>query len=103
MASQHPTQAQAGLEPFRPHYPEIERIVDSEDFTQINEHFGQAYEALEAVSKQNGMGKARDAKKAMKALEQVMDLLKYLLKLKYEYLESQGAGSKKKASQSGSS
>ena len=32
------------------------------------------------------------AKKAMKALEKVMDLMKYLLKLKYQYLAAQQVG-----------
>jgi len=77
-------------ESFRFHYPAIEQLVDSEDFDAINQNYTQAYERLETISKQNGMGRAREAKKAMKALERVMDLLKHLLRLKYEYLETQG-------------
>ncbi len=82
------TQDQAAPEPFRPRYPAIEKLVDSEDFDALNHNYGQAYDELEKLAKQKGVGGSRDSKKAMKALELVMDLLKYLLKLKYEYLAS---------------
>jgi hypothetical protein len=76
--------------PFTPRYPAIEKLIDSEDFDALNADFAQAYSELEKISKQKGLGKARDARKAMKSLEKVMDLLKDLLKLKYQYMESQG-------------
>jgi hypothetical protein len=69
-------------------FPEIEKLIDSEDFSKINQSLTAAYEELEKVSKaRGGMGKSRDAKKAMKAIERVMDLLRELLKVKYRLSE----------------
>jgi creatinine amidohydrolase/Fe(II)-dependent formamide hydrolase-like protein len=66
-------------------FPEIEKLIESEDFDRINKSFTAAYEELEHQSKgKGGMGKSRDAKKAMKAIERVMDLLRELLKTKYQ-------------------
>lgn len=66
-------------------FPEIERLIESEDFDRINKSFTAAYEELERQTKSaGGLGKSRDAKKAMKALERVMDLLRELLKMKYQ-------------------
>lgn len=79
---------------FQPRYPAIEKLLESEDFDELNSHYAKAYAELEKVAKQKGMGKARDAKKAMKALERVADLMNYLLKLKYEFIESQQSGEK---------
>ena len=73
-------------------FPEIEKLIESEDFDRINKSFTSAYEELERVSKgKGGMGKSRDAKKAMKAIERVMDLLRELLKMKYQ-IQQQGPG-----------
>ena len=66
-------------------FPEIERLIESEDFDRINKTFTAAYEELERQTKSSGgLGRSRDAKKAMKALERVMDLLRELLKVKYQ-------------------
>lgn len=70
-------------------FPELEKLVQSEDFDKINKNFAAAYEALEKISKgRGGLGKSRDAKKAMKSIERVMDLLRELLKLKYQMAQS---------------
>ena len=69
-------------------FPEIEKLIESEDFDRINQSFTAAYEELESLSKaKGGLGKSKDAKKAMKAIEKVMDLLRDLLKLKYQMME----------------
>ena len=69
-------------------FPEIEKLIESEDFTKINQSLTSVYEELEKASKtRGGMGKSRDAKKAMKAIENVMDLLRELLKVKYRLIE----------------
>lgn len=81
-------------DPFQPRYPAIENLLESEDFNELNTHYASAYAELEKIAKQKGMGKARDAKKAMKALERVADLMNYLLKLKYEFVERQQGGEK---------
>ncbi len=92
MAKQRKAPEEVQVELFRPRYPAIEKLVDSEDFNAINAHYAQAYEELEKIAKQNGLRSSRDAKKAMKALERVMDLMKYLLKLKYQFLKAQEEG-----------
>lgn len=74
-------------------FPEIERLIETEDFDKINKGFTAAYEDLEKLSKaRGGLGKGRDAKKAMKAIERVMDLLRELLKLKYQMIETGALG-----------
>lgn len=80
---------------FQPRYPAIEKLLESEDFNELNRHYAKAYGELEKVAKQKGLGKAREAKKAMKALERVADLMNHLLKLKYEFIESRQGGEKK--------
>ncbi len=76
-------------------YPSIEKLIDSEDFTLVNQNFTQAYEALEKLSRESGgLKKTKEAKKGMKAIERVMDLLRELLKLKYQALEAAKAPKK---------
>src|SRR5262245_29476245 len=82
------SQAQAAKQ-----FPEIEKLIESEDFDRINKSFTAAYEELERTSKaKGGLGKSRDAKRAMKAIERVMDLLRELLKLKYQIQEGGNLG-----------
>ncbi|MFO1518545.1 MAG: hypothetical protein U1F57_02600 [bacterium] len=79
-------------------YPRIERLIDTEEFDPINKSFAAAYGELEKVVHQKaGLAKAKQAKKAMKSYELVMDLLKELLKLKYQMMEAvkQQEGQKK--------
>ena len=76
-------------------YPNIEKLIDSEDFQDVNRSFSKAYQELEKLSKsKGGLKKAKEAKKAMKALENVSELLKELLKVKYR-LQEQIAKQKK--------
>lgn len=69
-------------------FPEIERLLETEEFDKINKSFTAAYEALEKISKGRGGvgGSSRNqaARKGMKAIERVMDLLRELLRLKYQ-------------------
>lgn len=75
-------------------FPEIERLIETEDFDKINLSFTSAYDELEKLTKaKGGFGKSKDAKKAMKAIERVMDLLRDLLKLKYQMMEQGVIGS----------
>lgn len=78
-------------------YPRIEHLLDSEDFEPINKSFAAAYGELEKIARQKaGLGKSKQAKKAMKAYQLVMDLLKELLKLKYQMIETAKQESQKK-------
>lgn len=70
-------------------YPRIERLIDTEEFEAVNKSFASAYGELEKIARQKaGLGKAKQAKKAMRAYELVMELLKELLKLKYQMQEA---------------
>jgi hypothetical protein len=81
-------------------YPAVERLIDSEDFDKTNKTFEEAYVILDEINrKKRGLKKGRDAKKAMKAIEHVVDLFKELLEIKYrfqEMLDQTGKGKKKK-------
>ncbi len=74
-----------------PQYPEIMKILEAEDFERVNRNFTKAYEILEKMSKMKGLGRAADARKGMKSLERVMDLLRELLRKKYQIMENKGA------------
>ncbi len=65
-------------------YPAVEELIDKEDFEEINAVFEGAYEELLDLSKKKkGLKTQRDAKKAMRALELTMELLRELLAIKY--------------------
>jgi len=69
-------------------YPAIENLIDTEDFSEINVRFKEAYDKLEEVYKhKRGLKKSRDAKKGMKAIELVMELFRELLTIKYRLQE----------------
>lgn len=69
-------------------YPEVERLIETEDFAEVNEKFKEAYEKLDVIARhKRGLKKSRDAKKAMKAMELVMDLFRELLTIKYRLQE----------------
>lgn len=70
-------------------YPRIERLIETEEFDPVNKSFATTYGELEKLARQKaGLGKSKQAKKAMKAYELVMNLLKELLKLKYQMVEA---------------
>lgn len=81
-------------------YPAVEKLIDSEDFVEINKVFGGAYTELDELGrKKRGLKKSREAKKAMLAIEHVMDLFKELLEIKYriqDMLDQSNKGKKKK-------
>lgn len=69
-------------------YPAIEQLIDSEDFGHFNEVFEKAYnELVEQAKIKRGLKKSREAKKAMRSIELVMELFKELLEIKYRLLE----------------
>lgn len=77
-------------------YPEIEKLIESEDFTKLNASFADVYGKLDKISKEKkGLRVNREAKKAMKALENIAELLKELLKIKYRLQENLSRQSKK--------
>ncbi len=69
-------------------YPEVEKLIETEDFAEVNAAFEGAYAELVDVSKRRrGLKTQREAKKAMKALELTMDLFRELLAIKYRLQE----------------
>jgi hypothetical protein len=69
-------------------YPAVEKLIDTEDFTELNAAFEAAYADLFDISKRKkGLKTQRDAKKAMRSLELTMELLRELLAIKYRIQE----------------
>lgn len=76
-------------------YPAVEDLIDSEDFDRVNETFERAYNELDKMSQSKGGLKSKnEVRSAMKAIENVMDLLRELLSIKYR-LQSMGQGDEK--------
>lgn len=71
-------------------YPAVEELIDTEQFDGVNQVFTAAYDQLEQLSRTKGGLKTRkDLKKAMRAIEVSMDLLRELLAIKYQLQELQ--------------
>ncbi len=69
-------------------YPAIEKLIDTEDFSVVNDVFEKAYNDLSGQSKiKRGLKKSREAKKGMLAIELTMNLFKELLEIKYKIQE----------------
>ena len=74
-------------------YPAVERLIDTEDFDELNETFEVAYSELFEISKKRkGLKTRRDAQKAMRALELTLDLFRELLAIKYKLQEEAQKG-----------
>ena len=77
-------------------YPTVEKLVDTEDFDEINLAFEDAYAQLYDISKKKkGFGTQRDIKRSMKALELTLDLFRELLTIKYRLQEEMEKQKKK--------
>ena len=72
-------------------YPLIENLLEKEDFDQINKSFGESYQKLHKIfmDPTSGLKKQKEARKIMEAYESTTDLIRELLKLKYQVLEQQ--------------
>lgn len=69
-------------------YPRVEKLIDTEDFGEINDVFEAAYAELDKIVRhKKSIKKSRDAKKIMKSMELVMDLFRELLAIKYQLQE----------------
>jgi hypothetical protein len=69
-------------------YPNVEKLVDTEDFVEINEAFEVAYTNLDEIAhKKKGFKIHRDVKRAMRSLELTLELFRELLALKYKLQE----------------
>lgn len=73
-------------------YPAVEALIDTEEFDPLNITFEQAYAKLSEIARhKRGLKKSREARKAMKAIERVMDLLRELLAVKYRLQQATNA------------
>jgi uncharacterized protein (DUF2267 family) len=77
-------------------YPAVERLIDTENFDDLNETFEAAYAELFQISKKRkGLKSRREAKKAMRALELTLDLFRELLAIKYRLQQEAEKAQKK--------
>ena len=79
-------------------YPMVEKLIDTEEFDEINEAFEAAYAELYDISKKKkGFKTQRDAKRAMRALELSLELFRELLAIKYRLQEELAKSQKEKS------
>lgn len=71
-------------------YPLIENLLETEQFDVLNKTFADAYQRLETImmDREAGLRKQKDARKAMRAYELTTELIKELLKVKYQLLKA---------------
>lgn len=71
-------------------YPLIENLLETEKFDALNKSFADAYQRLETLmmDREAGLKKQKEARKAMRAYELTTDLIKELLKIKYQLLKA---------------
>lgn len=78
-------------------YPLIEEMLETEDFKRVNQSFSASFQKLERIfhDHASGIKKQKEARKAMEAYEYTVELVKELLKLKYQVEEEQKKNQKK--------
>ncbi len=71
-------------------YDHIEKLIETENFTNLNKSFAEAYHKLELMfgDVAGGVKKQKEAEKAMKAYELTTDLLNYLLAVKKQVIQT---------------
>lgn len=69
-------------------YPIIEKLLDSEDFSKVNKTMLACYDTLERMlkNKTGGLKKQQMIRQALKSYDLTIDLIKELLKIKYQLL-----------------
>lgn len=79
-------------------YPQIEGLLETEQFEKINKSFADAYERLEKIKKDRsgGLKKQKAAQKAMQAYELTTKLINELLQIKYQIVKMREEEDKKK-------
>ena len=79
-------------------YPQIEALLESENFETINNSFALGYEKLEKIKsdRSGGLKKQKAAQKAMKAYELTTELINELLQIKYQIIKMRAEEAKKK-------
>lgn len=72
-------------------YPLVEELLENENFESVNKSFSGAFGKLQKIftDAASGLKKQKEARKAMEAYELTTELIRELLKLKYQLLEQQ--------------
>ena len=69
-------------------FPTIERLIEQENFDDLNRIFVEGYESLEKIAQGKGdLQRKKAAKKAMRSLELTMNLLRDFLSVKEELIK----------------
>ncbi|MBI4412426.1 MAG: hypothetical protein HY541_08085 [Deltaproteobacteria bacterium] len=82
-------------------YPTIEKLIETEDFSKVNQTVSACYDKLEKMlkGKSGGLSRQKGVRAALKAYDLTIDLLRDLLKIKYDIIkqkQAEAGGSKKK-------
>jgi len=78
-------------------YPLMESLIESEDFSKVNTSMSGCYDILERQLKQKsgGLSKQKKIRQALKAYDLTIDLIRFLLKTKYELIQKNEGAQKK--------
>ena len=77
---------------FKLRYPALEKLIESEEFDELNEIFLGSYEKLEKITKGKGdVARKKAAKKAMRSLELTMNLLRDFMRMKDELFQPENS------------
>ena len=70
-------------------YPVIEKLIETEDFKKVNETVSACYDHLERMlkSKTGGLKKQKTIRASLRAYDLTIDLIRELLKTKYELVK----------------
>lgn len=70
-------------------YPIIEKLIETEDFNKVNKTMSACYDTLERMLKNKtaGLQKKKHIRQAIKAYDLTIDLIRDLLKIKYEIMQ----------------
>lgn len=70
-------------------YPIMEKLIETEDFAKVNKTMSVCYDTLERMlkAKSSGLQKKKHIRQALKAYDLTIDLIRDLLKIKYEIIQ----------------
>lgn len=72
-----------------PGYPLIQNLIETENFEKVNKSMSEAYDTLERQLKQKtgGLKKQKAIRQALKSFDLTIDLIRELLKTKYDMIK----------------
>lgn len=74
-------------------YPTIEKLIETENFSKVNQTVSACYDKLEKMlkGKSGGLSRQKAIRSALKAYDLTIDLLRDLLKIKYDIIKKKEA------------